>query len=126
MTLEQTLPATSDAPALARAAVEPLAAALEHPVGCDLRLLVSELVTNAVRHGSAPPGGEVGLTAVKRDGHVHVEVSEPGPGLAKPDRAPSPGGARGGWGLFLVDRLAVDWGTRTGTPSCVWFDLAVS
>lgn len=125
MTVQRTLPATPDAPALARAAVEPLAAGLDDPVGCDLRLLVSEVVTNAVRHGSDDPGARVGLLAVQQDSCIHVEVHEHGPGVSRPADAPTPGGADGGWGLFLVDRLAVDWGTHTGTPSCFWFDLAL-
>ncbi|WP_055588049.1 ATP-binding protein [Peterkaempfera griseoplana] len=84
------------------------------PDGCpprlaaDLTLLVSELVTNAVRHGTRPGEEEViEVVLWPSDGHYWLAVSDPGsrmPALA----APGPG-ACGGRGLVLVDALSAVW-----------------
>lgn len=70
----------------------------------DLLLIVSELVTNGVRHGDRP----VTLRGWVRPDEVVVEVSDAGDGMADPypDLRPPPGGAHGGFGLWLVGQLA--------------------
>ena len=85
-----------------------------------LRLLVSELVTNSVRHvsGSARPvvlAVSIGARA------IHVEVRDGGAGF-KPGK-PKPRGADGGFGLFLVERMASRWGVDTRDGTRVWFEL---
>ncbi|AUH45003.1 ATP-binding protein [Streptomyces sp. CMB-StM0423] len=79
-----------------------------HPrPGGDLQLLVSELVTNAVRHGAHPAEDHlVELLLRPADGHYWLAVSDPGPGtpsLTAPGTA-----ACGGRGL-LVDALSAAW-----------------
>jgi anti-sigma regulatory factor (Ser/Thr protein kinase) len=87
-------------------------------------LLVSELVTNVVRHTSerSAIGGSDMRVRLYPD-CVRVEVRAGGPGFATPDSAAEkdPGS---GWGLFLVDELADDWGIESGLQNCVWFELA--
>ncbi|MBG0832445.1 ATP-binding protein [Planomonospora sp. ID67723] len=88
----------------------------------DCVLVVSELVTNAIRHGGAPcvlrlGGGE---------GHVYGELFDPGTGAPRM-RETGPE-ATGGRGLRIVDALADDWGV-TWPPSggkAVWFVLGAS
>lgn len=92
-----------------------------------LRLLVSEIATNAVRHTgliSEPGfGGEVGLRLTVSPGTVRVEVTDPGPGFERPGR-PSPDPERGsGYGLYLVDKLTDRWGVDRGGPNRVWIEL---
>ena len=93
--------------------------------GCELsserlksaNLLVSELVSNACRHGS----GRIQLT-VHSDAHgVRAEVRDEGTGAAIVKAEPHP--ARGGWGLRFVDSLADSWGVESGS-SRIWFQLA--
>ncbi|CAA9363897.1 MAG: hypothetical protein AVDCRST_MAG47-404 [uncultured Nocardioidaceae bacterium] len=83
-------------------------------------LLLSELVTNAIRHGK----GAVRLVVKKLPSRLCVEVTDDGPGLPAA-RAPRNDHA-GGRGLMLVERLANDWGVTplaNGSGKTVWFTL---
>jgi anti-sigma regulatory factor (Ser/Thr protein kinase) len=82
-------------------------------------LLVSELVTNAVRYSEAP----IGLR-LTRGATLLVEVSDPLPD--PPKERTSAGTDEGGRGLQLVHQLADDWGTRAeGAGKVVWFEQAL-
>jgi len=109
------LPATPAAPSLARQAVERL------PVTDDqlptATLLASELVTNAVRH--AATDRPIRLEAQIRDRRLRLCVTDQGQGFSPPEK-PRPGADAGGYGLFLVEQLACDWGVVDRT---VWFEL---
>jgi anti-sigma regulatory factor (Ser/Thr protein kinase) len=86
-------------------------------------LLVSELVTNVVRHTSGDRSIAASDMRVRvYPDRVRIEVRDDGPGLNRRD----PGGdpeIGGGWGLFLVDELADEWGIESGVQNCVWFEL---
>jgi anti-sigma regulatory factor (Ser/Thr protein kinase) len=118
--LELTLAPKADSVAEARAqiceAVTPDLAADDVET---LKLLVSELVTNAVRHGDA--SGPLELHA-SWNGEVRVEVCDHGEGFAP---APRLGALDepGGFGLYLVGRLADRWGVETADGTTVWFVL---
>lgn len=88
----------------------------------DLRLLTSELVSNSVRHGSAIAEKPIRVRVSVMDTHVRVSVIDSGPGFA-PSSASARPGVDGGWGLFLVDRLADRWGTDGDGATTVWFEL---
>jgi anti-sigma regulatory factor (Ser/Thr protein kinase) len=88
----------------------------------DVRLLVSELITNAVRHGSLTATDKVSLKAQLDDGVVRIEVRDPGCDGEVAPRAPGPLG--GGYGLLLVDRLAKRWGVDRRDGTVVWCELA--
>jgi anti-sigma regulatory factor (Ser/Thr protein kinase) len=79
-------------------------------------LVVSELFTNAVRHG----GGDVEVRLSHDGKAVRVEVTDQGGG--RPTlRGPEPADTGGGWGLRLVSRLADDWGAEvTHGRTVVW------
>jgi anti-sigma regulatory factor (Ser/Thr protein kinase) len=87
----------------------------------SVRLLVTELVTNSVRHAGA---GTVELAVLVGRERVRVEIANPGSpfepdvrdGNAKPDA---------GWGLFLVDRLSDAWGVvdEDAGRQRVWFEV---
>ncbi|MEV7090578.1 ATP-binding protein [Streptomyces sp. NPDC093085] len=87
-------------------------------------LLLSELVTNALRHGS-PPGREIAVTLYRADGVFRVEVEDAGESLPNP-RVPGVEDERGR-GLALVAALADDWGVtpRRGPGKRVWALLKV-
>lgn len=91
----------------------------------DIKLLVSEVVTNAVRHPS--DSGPIEMRLAVRRGTVRVEVLDPGgDGFAKPRVATPPPDALGGRGLLIVDRVATRWGVDEGRPTRVWFELAAA
>ncbi|NUT10676.1 MAG: ATP-binding protein [Nonomuraea sp.] len=85
----------------------------------DVELMVSELVTNAVKHGSR---GRVTVALSAMDGTIRVEVHDPGHGTPI-RRYPRPE-SLGGRGLMLVEQLAVDWGVRLDPEgTTVWFEV---
>ncbi|MGW3965628.1 ATP-binding protein [Amycolatopsis sp. NPDC005003] len=85
----------------------------------DALLVVTELATNALRHGR----GEPVLRLSVDGGDVRIEVFDDNP--APPVRRPA--GDDGGWGLALVDRLSSVRGTeRHGRGKVVWCVLSAS
>ena len=79
--------------------------------------MVSELATNALRHGQ----GVVAIRIVVAPDALTVEVADEGHGAVA--IAPAPG-ASGGWGLRIVDELADGWGATVGSTR-VWFRVLV-
>jgi DNA-binding transcriptional MerR regulator len=113
--LDVRVAATPHAPAEARRAIDDLAADLDEDVRFNLRLLVSELVANSIRHAGP---GEIHVGATLAPGFARVEVLDGGPGFDPDDR---PGE---GFGLRLVDKLASRWGVEQSPRSCrVWFEV---
>jgi anti-sigma regulatory factor (Ser/Thr protein kinase) len=87
-----------------------------------LRLLVSELVTNCVRHALPSEDEAVELAVQVAAERIRVEVRDGGPGF-EPETTPQPHGADGGYGLFLVERMASRWGVDRERGTSVWFEL---
>ncbi|MGW0561943.1 SpoIIE family protein phosphatase [Streptomyces sp. NPDC003016] len=84
----------------------------------SVELLVSEVVTNAVRYAERP----VTLRLLRTD-VLRCEVGDDSPQLPRQRRARETD--EGGRGLFLVNRLARRWGaTRLSSGKVVWFELA--
>jgi anti-sigma regulatory factor (Ser/Thr protein kinase) len=114
----------------AREVVDRVGDALESAVLETLRLLVSELVTNSVRHGKAGGEASVDLSVEVGAERVRVDVSDDGRGF-DPDERLSEAPARSrdardldsGWGLYLVEQLADHWGVDRGERTRVWFEL---
>ncbi|WP_442803090.1 ATP-binding protein [Streptomyces pseudogriseolus] len=89
----------------------------------DAKLIVSELVTNAIQHGS---GAQVTFTMTVRDGFLHLAVHDGTP--CRPVVRNAPDDAECGRGLFLVDCLASAHGGTWGTSddgTTTWCCLAV-
>jgi anti-sigma regulatory factor (Ser/Thr protein kinase) len=86
----------------------------------DLRLVMSEVVTNALRHGAS--GATIELAITPKDEFLCVQVTDDGPGLAPRPRALTTE-ENGGFGLFLVEQLTRRWGvTRERGRTRVWFE----
>ena len=109
-----------EAAAEARKAISTFRTDLDPPLMETLRLLVTELVTNSVRHTDA---ASVTLRVAIGKGGVLTEVADEGPTF-DPDDLGEAGTDRCGWGLFLVQRLAQRWGVKDdGGSKRVWFEL---
>ena len=87
----------------------------------DLRLVISEVVSNAVRHNSE--AGPVLVAVTPKDDYLCVQVTDPGSGLAPRPRATAPD-EDGGWGFFLIEHMTRRWGlTREDEHTRVWFEF---
>lgn len=120
--LEVRLAPTARAPWEARGAVERLARDLRPEELDALRLLVSELVTNSVRHAGMGRDGWIDLDVSVVPDAVRVTVTDPGGSLVSPGQPADPAGPSG-WGLFLVQRMADRWGIASDGHTRVWFEL---
>jgi anti-sigma regulatory factor (Ser/Thr protein kinase) len=105
----------------ARLALSDLDSHVEASIAFDVRLLVSELVTNSVKHASIGEDESIMLDVRIVDDVVRVEVRDSGPGFERPTVAP-PDDADQGWGLFLVEQLADEWGVERERQA-VWFQI---
>jgi anti-sigma regulatory factor (Ser/Thr protein kinase) len=87
-----------------------------------LRLLVSELVTNSVRHSGAAGDADIELSIRASREAISAEVCDDGNGF---EAAVREGDAdeESGWGLHLVEALSDRWGTERNGYMCVWFEL---
>jgi anti-sigma regulatory factor (Ser/Thr protein kinase) len=106
------------APAKARRLLERSFGATLEPTELDrAKLIVTELVTNGVRHG----GGYIAVHAALSAGSLVVDVVDQGPGFEP--GVPEPRFDEvGGWGLSLVAAEASRWGL-TKPPTRVWFEI---
>jgi anti-sigma regulatory factor (Ser/Thr protein kinase) len=102
-----------------------LVAAEQEPT---LLLLISELVSNSVRHAGLDAAERIRLRARCEDACAYVEVCDAGRSGRLPEKraAKRPDALEpGGLGLVLVDEMADRWGVRRhDDETCVWFELA--
>jgi anti-sigma regulatory factor (Ser/Thr protein kinase) len=125
VTFSLELPRELDSAAAARHGVDQLADRLGEEQLGDVRLLVSELVTNSLRHADLAPGESIVLNVELDDAVIRVEVADPGKGFELDGHAGDPDTVEG-WGLYLVETLSDRWGverTGTGAANVVWFEL---
>lgn len=115
-----TVPEGELGPASARSAVRDWAGATGHrDLADDLALVVSELVTNAVRYGSPPVVVEL------EDGEQTVTVAVADSGGGRPRARQADSDDEGGRGLLLVELLAAETGVRADPPGkTVWAALS--
>ena len=105
-----------------RHALDRLEGSIEQEQLSELRLLVTELLTNSIRHGVGDRGW-IELDVEIYANSVRAVVTDSGPGF-EPDPEPKPHLDRpGGWGLCLVDRLANRWGVDREGGTAVWFEI---
>lgn len=120
MELTRSFPLTPLAPSEARRALDELAPALEAETFQDLRIVVTELVANTVRHWGARQADHVQLTVKLAPARVRVEVLHAGE-----TRSAAPAGTGGGHGigLLLIERLVSRWGIEPGPGTKMWAEL---
>jgi serine/threonine-protein kinase RsbW len=122
---EVTIPIGLQAPRIARSVTAEWLADHVAPSVIETALpLVSELVSNSVRHSGVPEGEDVLVRVhLRRDG-LRLEVEDPGRvGVIAPQ--PPDALRSGGMGLHLVQTLGERWGVARAAegPTCVWAQL---
>ncbi len=112
-----------DEPARARAFVAEWLETVPFETRADAVLLVSELVSNVVRHGALPAR----MVLTQNGGRLRVVVEDSNPAMPGPPGPPD-AAAGGGRGLIIVSSIAAAWGISTAPDrpgKGVWFDLAL-
>jgi anti-sigma regulatory factor (Ser/Thr protein kinase) len=112
-------PLSPAAPVAARRAVRRLDAIASDRLP-DVLILISELVTNAVRHG-AVQASSVRVRIDVSPERIRLEVEDDGVGEFRPATVPRDGA--GGLGLRLVESLSDRWGIARTGPTVVWCEL---
>jgi anti-sigma regulatory factor (Ser/Thr protein kinase) len=120
MHFSEVLPKAAASAAMARRTLDRLSSEVDRRRLEDARLLVTELIANAVEHVDAQ--GVIELRVDNDAERLRVDVIDPGPGFAAdPDH---PGElAESGWGLHFVSRIADRWGAEVDGTGRVWFEL---
>jgi anti-sigma regulatory factor (Ser/Thr protein kinase) len=113
---EMTLQVESNvrAPGLSRSRLASMKGTLE-PHYEDVLLLVSELVSNSVRHSRSE---DIDIRVSAFNGRIRIEVSDDGPGFTEE----SPRGD--GLGLTIVEKISDRWGLVSGDRFTVWAELS--
>jgi anti-sigma regulatory factor (Ser/Thr protein kinase) len=111
----------ANSPAEARRSLEALRPRLDDLLVDDAVLLVSEIVSNSVRHASLDETDAIEVRIRGSRSKLRVDVVDPGPGFDSERIRPSE--REGGWGLRLLDRLATRWGVERNDGTRVWFEL---
>jgi anti-sigma regulatory factor (Ser/Thr protein kinase) len=104
----------------ARLALSELDDLVDETQAFDVRLLVSELVTNSVKHAEAGPDDSITLALAIDEALIRCEVRDEGPGFDPPPASAEDSDR--GWGLFFVEQIADRWGVDRDT-SRVWFEI---
>jgi anti-sigma regulatory factor (Ser/Thr protein kinase) len=107
----------------ARHALDQLADLLPAEKLEDVRLVVSELVTNSILHAELSPNDQISLTVTVLAGSVRGRVCDPGSGFEVPSEPSPRSDMSGGWGLPIVEMISDRWGVQQNSCACVWFEI---
>ncbi|HEX2069392.1 MAG TPA: ATP-binding protein [Actinomycetota bacterium] len=120
MKIVRTLNVAPTAPGEARRSLVSLDRVIPSDRLDDLRIMVSELVTNSVMHSGLKGGEPISLLVKVLPERVRVEVADPGRRFPDTSRRPRKNHGRG---LMIIDRLADRWGTERGRQTKVWAEI---
>ena len=119
------LPFSKEAPAIGRRIVEEhLVPLLPEERGEELRLMASELVSNAVRHGEPLPDGTLRLLLDRDTDAIRVAVADGGTHLVADELTFEQNEDRH-LGLYILDNHADAWGFSLDGVKAVWFKVAL-
>jgi anti-sigma regulatory factor (Ser/Thr protein kinase) len=102
-----------------------IAAGIYDAAICDAALVVSELLSNALRHAGPLPGAQISVAWQVDADRVQVWVRDGG-GQTRPELGQPTQAATGGRGLRIVEKLSVNWGTSSdGDGTTVWAQIPI-
>ena len=117
------LPLSMRAPGQARSELETTyAQTMERPLLDDVKLMASELVTNAVRHSGCAEGDPISLRATVLNGVLRVALGDNG---STTDRV-EPRSAQPPSGLGVIQTLSDRWASHRNGLFTVWFEIDVT
>jgi anti-sigma regulatory factor (Ser/Thr protein kinase) len=118
--IHEHLPKDPGSAACAREVLSRLTGQVGERTLADAKLLVTELVANAVQH--VTEDGNISLDVIWERGTLRVGVGDPGHGFdPQPRRPDSPKDS--GWGLHFVDKLSDRWAVEVAGEARVWFEM---
>ena len=109
--------------AAARQALDRLAKLLPPEKLEDVRLVVSELVTNSILHAGLSPDDQISLSVGVSAGSVRGRICDRGPGFEAPLELRPRSDLKGGYGLPIVEKISDRWGVERNSHACVWFEI---
>lgn len=119
------LPIRPESARWAREAVGEFRDRLDESSFLDLQLMVSELVSDAVRAEAEDAQHQIAIRIEARDRRIHAEVREGEIAYRFRSRRPEPGDR--GFGLYLTRILADRWGTHhQDERGCVWLQMPLA
>ena len=93
------------------------------PMRDDAVLVLSELVSNAIKHAAPLPSGDISVCWALQQDRLHLEITDGG-ALTRPQAAVAAVSSLGGRGLDIVRTICSEWGvTEDGNAVTVWADL---
>jgi anti-sigma regulatory factor (Ser/Thr protein kinase) len=113
------------AAAAARRELEVFRGELDQVVYEDVALLMTELITNSVKHAGPDAGDHIDVDVAVMPDRIRVDVRDGGPGFKHRGRDPDADHALH-WGLHLIEALADRWEIVSGTGAAgtvVWFEV---
>ena len=118
------IPGGADAPRRARSLTSPHLTHACSAIASDAQLIISELVTNSVRHGGVEADRMVTIDLALLEGYLRITVTDPGCDV-EPQLLTENADGLGGHGLRLLDRLSAAWGVGRDAVGAtqVWCDL---
>jgi anti-sigma regulatory factor (Ser/Thr protein kinase) len=125
-TISFEVPGGAQAPRHARSVMLSHLRHIDRTVASDAELIISELVTNSVRHAGVGSDQLVTVDLVLLNEHLRITVTDPGCDLVPRLITPVPAGF-GGYGLRLVEQLSTAWGVGRDAVGAtqVWCDLVL-
>ena len=122
--IRRTLRHEPDAAPAARRALEDLCFQIDDDLLERSRLVLSEVVTNSVRHARLRARQRIDLEVWVLPHLLRIEVTDDGPGFDPIVVRPDPdNAASGGQGLWIVDQLTDRWGVDLSHSTCVWLEF---
>ena len=99
------------------------ASGIPTPMRDDAVLVLSELVSNAIKHAAPLPSGDISVCWALQQDRLHLEITDGG-ALTRPQAAVAAVSSLGGRGLDIVRTICSEWGvTEDGNAVTVWADL---
>jgi anti-sigma regulatory factor (Ser/Thr protein kinase) len=121
------VPGGVEAPRHARSLMSAHLRHIDRDIASDAELIISELVTNSVRHAGVGSDQLVTIDLILLSERLRITVTDPGCGV-EPRLIPKTPEGLGGHGLRLVEQLSAEWGVGRDAVGAtqVWCDLVLA